>query len=345
MENGFERRTTQARNVLGLLKGSDPLLQNELIIVGAHYDHVGTDPDGTIYNGANDNASGVAVMLEIARLWQAQGYWPARSVLFAAWDAEEQGLYGSQHYVDNPIPGYPLDQTLAYFNLDMAGLGEQVYIYGDGIVGNQLERSADALGIRVEGNYQQFPGDALPFHNTGIPTGFITLEAASGNYVDVYLHRPEDDPQKIQTDNLELIGRVATHALLSWSMAPQSTALPVTVKLTQGGEVRLPAGTPILLTLGWAATSDENVRDFLDAIHMSITLDGVQVDLANNYWGAVLAGNGGNSTSHWLYPLGVLDPGVHTIQVTGTLIQPVSDGYGTYSGVIWNLISMQIEVY
>ena len=112
MENAFERTERQARNVLGLLPGADPQQKDEIVIVGAHYDHAGVDPDGTIYNGANDNASGVAVMLEIARLWQAQGYRPAHSVLFAAWDAEEQGLRGSSYYVSAPV--YPLDQTLAY---------------------------------------------------------------------------------------------------------------------------------------------------------------------------------------------------------------------------------------
>ena len=71
MANQFERTTADARNVLGWLPGSDPAQDSRLVIIGAHYDHVGTDPDGTIYPGANDNASGVAVVLEIARLWKS----------------------------------------------------------------------------------------------------------------------------------------------------------------------------------------------------------------------------------------------------------------------------------
>jgi hypothetical protein len=84
MASAFERKETPARNVLGYLPGTDPQKKDEVVIIGAHYDHVGVDPDGTIYNGTNDNASGVAVILEIARLWQSQGFHPARSVLFAA---------------------------------------------------------------------------------------------------------------------------------------------------------------------------------------------------------------------------------------------------------------------
>ena len=78
-------------NVLGLLPGSDPDLSDEFIILGAHYDHVGDDPDGLPYSGANDDASGVAVLFEIARLWQETGYRPARSILFAAWGAAGTG--------------------------------------------------------------------------------------------------------------------------------------------------------------------------------------------------------------------------------------------------------------
>jgi aminopeptidase YwaD len=214
MANAFERTERQARNVLGLLPGADPLQRDEIVIVGAHYDHVGVDPDGTIYNGANDNASGVAVMLEIARLWQAQGYRPSHSVLFAAWDAEEQGMYGSKHYVSAPV--YPLDETLAYLNLDMAGVGDQVLIYGDdNAMADQLMHSAEALAItpNVE---PQYLADDLPFHDAGIPTGYCTFEGESP--YSLYLHRPEDDPQIIQPSSLRTIGVIAVHALFSMSV-------------------------------------------------------------------------------------------------------------------------------
>jgi hypothetical protein len=213
MENAFERTETQARNVLGLLPGADPSQRDDIVIVGAHYDHAGVDPDGTIYNGANDNASGVAVMLEIARLWQAQGYRPVHSVLFAAWDAEEQGLLGSKHYVSAPV--YPLDQTRAYLNLDMAGVGEQVFIYGaDNAMADQLLTSAEVLGITPQVE-SQYLADDLPFHEAGIATGCCIFDP---NSPDSYLHRPEDDPQIIQPSSLRTMGILAAHALFSMSV-------------------------------------------------------------------------------------------------------------------------------
>ena len=127
MAVSIQRREVEARNVLGLLPGSDPQYKDEIVVISAHYDHVGRNPDGTVYNGANDNASGVAVMLEIARLWQAQGFKPARSVLFAAWDGEERGWLGSTYYVENPV--YPLDHTVALLNLDMVGVGDEKSIH------------------------------------------------------------------------------------------------------------------------------------------------------------------------------------------------------------------------
>jgi hypothetical protein len=92
-----------ARNVLGVLPGRDPQYNNQVVILGAHYDHLGQSPDGTVWAGANDNASGVAVMLEIAKRWHEQGYVPRRTVLFAAWDAEEM-VGGSWARISCPSP-------------------------------------------------------------------------------------------------------------------------------------------------------------------------------------------------------------------------------------------------
>jgi hypothetical protein len=113
-------------NVLGLLPGSDPDRADEIVILSAHYDHVGDDPDvwqcspgvtpseeareaglctvtpGLRYPGENDNASGVGVLLEVARAWQEAGYQPAHSVLFAAWGAQEAGEVGSRYYIEHP---------------------------------------------------------------------------------------------------------------------------------------------------------------------------------------------------------------------------------------------------
>jgi Zn-dependent M28 family amino/carboxypeptidase len=112
-------RTVDSQNVVGRLPGSDPALKAEYVVFSAHWDHLGVgDPKNgdTIYNGASDNASGVAAMLEIARQMKRFSPAPKRSMLFLAVTAEEQGLLGSEYYATFPL--YPLDKTLADINAD-----------------------------------------------------------------------------------------------------------------------------------------------------------------------------------------------------------------------------------
>jgi len=112
-------RTTDSRNVLAKLEGSDPQLRDEYVVYSSHWDHLGVgDPveGDAIYNGALDNASGVASLIEIARAFTRLEQKPRRSVLFLMVTAEEQGLLGSQHYAVSPV--YPLEQTLANINID-----------------------------------------------------------------------------------------------------------------------------------------------------------------------------------------------------------------------------------
>jgi hypothetical protein len=122
-------QTVHTANVLGVLPGSDPTLSQELIIIGAHHDHVGNDP-GQQYLGANDNASGVGVLLEIARLWQEAGYHPQRSVLFAAWGAQEPGELGAAYYIEHPV--FPLTHTVAIVQLDAVGGGDGYFLEAQG---------------------------------------------------------------------------------------------------------------------------------------------------------------------------------------------------------------------
>ena len=117
------RRTIDSRNVIGKITGADPVLRNEYVVYMAHWDHlgVGTPVNGdAIYNGARDNASGVAMMLEIARAFKKVQPAPKRSILFAAVTAEESGLLGSAYYTQFPL--YPLTKTLATINLDAVNL-------------------------------------------------------------------------------------------------------------------------------------------------------------------------------------------------------------------------------
>ena len=116
-------RNVASKNVVALLPGSDPKLRNEYVVYTAHWDHLGRDPRLTgdqIYNGAADNAAGVAVLLELAKAFTAlpADQRPKRSIIFLAVTAEEKGLLGSRYYAQNPL--YPLDHTVANINMDGA---------------------------------------------------------------------------------------------------------------------------------------------------------------------------------------------------------------------------------
>ena len=120
------RHEVSAANVIGILDGSDPTLKNEAIVIGAHYDHLGLGGEGSlapkeggIHHGADDNASGTAGVLELARFFTSPGNRPRRTIVFIAFGGEEEGLLGSNYYVNHPI--VPLANTVAMINMDMIG--------------------------------------------------------------------------------------------------------------------------------------------------------------------------------------------------------------------------------
>jgi hypothetical protein len=199
------------RNVIGVLPGHDPVLRNEAVIVGAHYDHLGLggfgslDPDsnGKVHNGADDNASGVAMLIEIAqRLAIAP---PARTVVFIAFSGEELGLLGSAYYVKQPV--YPLSTTLAMINLDMVGRLRQkrLIVYGSRSA-REFPKLLDSLNwyagfdLKAQGDGYG-PSDQSSFYAAGRPV----LHFFTDLHEDY--HRTTDDWQKI---NVEGFGQVAT---------------------------------------------------------------------------------------------------------------------------------------
>lgn len=120
------RREVPAYNVIGVLQGSDPKLMDQTIVIGAHYDHLGRGGEGSlaphpgeIHHGADDNASGVAGVLELARIFTSQRPRPKRTLVFITFSGEEEGLLGSSYYVNHPIE--PLANTVAMINMDMIG--------------------------------------------------------------------------------------------------------------------------------------------------------------------------------------------------------------------------------
>ncbi len=179
-------RNVASRNVVGLLPGSDPKLKNEYIIYTAHWDHLGRDPRLTgdqIYNGAADNAAGVAVMLEIAQamvsLPAAQR--PKRSVLFLSVTAEEKGLLGSRYYATNPL--YPLKQTLAAINIDGANqFGPTSDLATIGLGASTLDDIGAAVALAQSREMKAEPhpergyyyrSDHFEFAKVGVPAYYI----------------------------------------------------------------------------------------------------------------------------------------------------------------------------
>jgi len=130
------RREAPSFNVVGILPGSDPKLKDEAIVLGAHYDHLGRGGEGSlapregeIHHGADDNASGVAGLLELARMLSTQNPKPRRTIVFIAFSGEEEGLIGSSYYINHPV--VPLQNTVAMINMDMIGrLKERKLIVG-----------------------------------------------------------------------------------------------------------------------------------------------------------------------------------------------------------------------
>jgi hypothetical protein len=136
--------TVTLYNVLGMLSGADASLADELVIVSCHYDGWGRAPDGTLYPGANGNASGVATMLEIARLWQEQYFQPRRSVLFAAWAGGELPYSGAHYFRDRPGGFMSHYDIAAVIHLDRLGGAA-----GEGLVVRQMGRRDSLFNLLV----------------------------------------------------------------------------------------------------------------------------------------------------------------------------------------------------
>ncbi len=204
----------QGRNVLGVIPGRDPKYADQVIIIGGHYDHLGQTPNGTVWPGANDDASGVAVLLEIARSWHEQGYVPRHTVLFAAWDAEEVGLVGSTYYVEHPR--YPLENTVAKIQLDMVGAGgDTLEINGGGALGEKLRSVTEALGIETESS-DGGGSDHVPFQRAGVPASLLIWNDGDA---EPQWHRPGDVPETIELDKLDAVGRIVGITTLGFTEA------------------------------------------------------------------------------------------------------------------------------
>ncbi len=221
-------------NTLALLEGSDEQLRNELIVVGAHHDHLGMgglntssrQPDTVaVHFGADDNASGVAMVLEIAEYIAALEEGPRRSMLFMTFGAEEQGLIGSKYYTRNPV--MPLDQTYMMLNMDMVGrLNEdtRLQIGGTGTAA-EFSRLLEGMGgkdsFKLALSEEGFgPSDHSAFYAKDIPVLFFS----TGAHPDY--HTPRDNVEGINARGMVLIGETISGFLLE--LANRDSALTFT---------------------------------------------------------------------------------------------------------------------
>ncbi|MGE5567939.1 MAG: M28 family peptidase [Rhodospirillales bacterium] len=219
------------RNVIGILRGSDPVLKNTYVIVSAHYDHVGVRSSGEdkVFNGANDNASGTAAMIEIARAFSKMRVKPKRSLAFIAYFGEEKGLFGSRYYGRNP--SLPLDQTVANINLEQLGRtddndGPEVagatltgFDYSD--VGPIFAEAGKLTGVRVYKNEKKSDAffarsDNQALADVGVPAHTFLVVYEFPDY-----HRPGDEWQKLDYANMAKVVRTAALGVLMIADNPE----------------------------------------------------------------------------------------------------------------------------
>ena len=197
-------REVQSQNVVAKLEGSDPKLKDEYIVYSAHWDHLGRDPQlkgDQIYNGALDNASGTAGLLELAKAYTQLPERPKRSVLFLAVTAEEKGLLGSKYYAANPL--YPLNKTLANINMDGLnphGRTRDVIIvgYGNSTLDDLLARAAATQNREIvpeatpeKGSF--YRSDHFEFAKKGVPALYAKSGIKSVDHDADYLQSKAND--------------------------------------------------------------------------------------------------------------------------------------------------------
>jgi len=311
------RRKARTENVLGLLRGKSP----ETLVLGAHYDHLGWGGEGSlapgihaIHNGADDNASGTAMLLEVAEALTDAWDPPERSILIALWGAEEEGLLGSQYWVAHPTVAR--ERILCNVNLDMVGRPAS----GSITVGSQT--TADAFLVALKDAQEEVPdlklvlsqgdlpggggSDHMSFLSQGIPALFFF----SGLHADY--HKPSDDWQKLDYDTMAVLGdqvlillddltRVDRNSFAFHKPAPEKKApgprsgerawfgsIPEYGARPEGGGMRLAGVSPggpaekaglqkgdVIRKIGAAAIGD--IYDFMDALGSYKAGDSVSV--------------------------------------------------------------------
>ena len=236
-------RTLEGNNILGYIEGNDPKLKDEIIVVTAHYDHLGKRGND-IYNGADDNGSGTSTVLEVASAFaeaKRKGIGPRRSVLCMLVTGEEKGLLGSQFYAENPI--FPIENTVANVNVDMVGRVDEkyatnpnyVYVIGSDRLSTELHdinenANAKYTNLVLDYKYNEdddpnryyYRSDHYNFAEKGIPAIFYF----NGTHNDY--HRTTDTIEKINFDKMAIIAKLVFHT--TWLLATQDKRIEVNVE-------------------------------------------------------------------------------------------------------------------
>lgn len=205
-------KKTNTQNVVGVLEGNDLNLKDEYIVIGAHYDHLGYGGDksgsrrpyiNAIHNGADDNASGVSILIELAKLLSKSNI-NKRSILFVAFGAEEMGLIGSKYFVNSNL--IPMEKIQIMINMDMVGkLNEEKILNVSGTqtgigLEKKLNKAFNLYGIQSTFNSQGYgPSDHSSFYVNDVPVLFFF----TGGHSDY--HTPEDDYEKLNYNGMEII--------------------------------------------------------------------------------------------------------------------------------------------
>ena len=221
----IERREAESRNVLAILPGTSG---RETVVLGAHYDHLGfggvnsaAPGETAVHHGADDNASGTAMLVEVARLLAAEGPFP-RTILFAAFSGEERGLLGSAHYTANAA--VPLPDTVAMVNLDMVGRldGEQLVVHGTG-TGTGLDALIDRLVAAHAFDVAKEPGGFGPSdHSSFYARKVPVLHLFTGSHADY--HRPTDTAEKLNYAGMVRVARLVADLVKELASAPERPA-------------------------------------------------------------------------------------------------------------------------
>jgi len=233
-------KPVKLRNVIGVLRGADPALKSTYVMLSAHYDHLGIR-DGEIFNGANDDGSGVVSVIEIAAALAAQKERPRRSIVFIALFGEELGLLGSRYYARNPV--FPLKDTVANLNLEQVGRtddseGAQVKSatmtgFDYSTVGETLRRASERSGIRFykhPTNSDRYfaRSDNQALADAGVPAHTLCVAFGFPDY-----HGKDDTWDKVDYENMASVNRMVALALRDIAnnpVKPTWTAVPNAAK-------------------------------------------------------------------------------------------------------------------